>query len=137
MKIGELAAQAECDVQTVRYYEREGLMAEPARTEGNYRFYGPDHLARLVFIRHCRALDMALGEIRQLLRFKDAPHENCGGVNGLLDAHIWQVTRRIEELAALQSELVELRSRCSEARDAKDCQILEELSRRSFSAGGE
>lgn len=129
MKIGELAAQARCDVQTIRFYEREGLLPPPARTESNYRLYGTGHVDRLAFIRHCRALDITLDEIRQLLRFKDTPQQDCAEVNALLDAHIGQVARRIKELKALQGELVKLRGQCGQARQAKDCGILEELSR--------
>lgn len=78
MKIGELANLTQTQVETIRYYEREGLLPETARTGGNYRIYGDAHAARLSFIRHCRGLDMTLDEIRILLHFKDAPSENCG-----------------------------------------------------------
>ena len=88
MKIGELAKATHTQVETIRYYEREGLLPETARTEGNYRVYDSAHVDRLSFIRHCRGLDMTLDEIRVLLRFKDSPHENCAQVNDLLDEHI-------------------------------------------------
>jgi DNA-binding transcriptional MerR regulator len=88
MKIGELAHHTGTQVETIRYYEREGLLPETARTDGNYRIYGTTHADRLRFIRNCRSLDMTLDEIRLLLRFKDSPAENCGGVNELLDEHI-------------------------------------------------
>ncbi len=90
MKIGELARVTGTPVETIRYYEREGLLAAPARTDGNFRIYEDTHAERLSFIRHCRSLDMSLDEIRILLRFKDAPGANCGDVNTLLDAHIVQ-----------------------------------------------
>ena len=77
MKIGELAKAAHTQVETIRYYEREGLLPETARTDGNYRMYAEEHVDRLSFIRHCRGLDMTLDEIRVLLRFKDAPHGLC------------------------------------------------------------
>lgn len=131
MKIGELARMTGTQVETIRYYEREGLMAAPARTEGNFRIYADAHAKRLSFIRHCRSLDMTLNEIRELLRFKDAPTENCGDVNMLLDAHIGQVAARIRELRALEKQLKSLRERCREARDAARCGILKELSKTS------
>jgi len=127
MKIGELAAASETAVETVRYYERQGLLPKPARTESNYRTYGGDHLARLQFIRYCRGLDMSLDEVRVLLRFKDSPHENCGDVNAVLDEHVGHVSRRIKELRSLEKELKELRARCSETREAQECGILEGL----------
>ena len=88
MRIGELADMTQTQVETIRFYEREGLLREPPRTGGNYRDYGQEHLERLAFIRHCRSLDMTLDEIRALLRFQDAPRENCHAVNEVLDQHI-------------------------------------------------
>ena len=133
MKIGELAAASDTVVETIRYYEREGLLPAPDRTESNYRTYSQEHLARLQFIRYCRGLDMSLDEIRVLLRFKDSPHENCGDVNTVLDEHIGHVSRRIRELRALEQELKELRAQCGETREAQECGILEGLSRASNS----
>lgn len=129
MKIGELAAASDTGVETIRYYEREGLLPEPARTESNYRSYGEEHLARLRFVRRARGLDMSLDEVRVLLRFKDSPHENCGDVNAVLDDHIEHVSRRIKELRALEKELKALRAQCGEAREAQECGILEGLAR--------
>lgn len=131
MKIGELAGVTGTQVETIRYYEQEGLLAAPARSEGNFRIYTDAHAERLSFIRHCRALDMTLAEIRALLRFKDAPTENCGEVNTLLDNHIGHVAARIRELRALEKQLKNLRERCHEAQDAAHCGILNELSRTS------
>jgi len=73
MRIGELAKATDTQVETIRYYEREALLPQPGRTEGNYRVYGPEHVERLSFIRYCRSLDMALDEIRALLLMKDSP----------------------------------------------------------------
>lgn len=131
MKIGELGRVTGTPVETIRYYEREGLLAAPARTDGNFRIYDDTHVERLSFIRHCRSLDMALDEIRILLRFKDAPADNCGDVNTLLDTHIGHVAARIRELRALERQLKSLRERCHEARDAAHCGILNELSQPS------
>lgn len=127
MKIGELAHATGTPVETIRYYEREGLLPEAARTQANYRVYEQAHARRLAFIRHCRCLDMALDEIRVLLRYKDAPAADCGPVNELVDAHIGHVAKRIEELTALQAELQELRGRCAGAGAA--CGILDGLER--------
>ena len=72
MKIGELARLAQTPVETIRYYERESLLPKVRRSLGNYRVYEAADAARLLFIRHCRRLDMTLDEIRLLLRFRDA-----------------------------------------------------------------
>ena len=87
MKIGELAARTDCAVETIRYYEREGLLPAPRRSAGNYRQYGETHLERLVFIRNCRVLDMTLQEIKQLLTLREQPRASCGGVK------VWPRTR--------------------------------------------
>ena len=100
MKIGELASAAKTQVETIRYYEREGLLPQAPRSDGNYRIYGPQHVERLAFVRHCRSLDMTLDEIRVLLRYKDAPQAECGEVNALLDEQIGHVTQRIRERSA-------------------------------------
>lgn len=127
MKIGELAHATDTQVETVRFYEKQGLLPEPARSDGNYRLYGPAHVERLRFIRHCRNLDMSLGEIRALLLLKDSPESDCGDVNALLDDHIGHVGRRIRELRALERQLKELRTRCAQATEARHCGILKGL----------
>ncbi|HBZ95335.1 MAG TPA: Cd(II)/Pb(II)-responsive transcriptional regulator [Pseudomonas sp.] len=124
MKIGELAKKAGCQVETVRYYEREGLLPAPARSEGNYRLYGDEHLERLVFIRNCRTLDMTLEEIQRLLALRDLPHESCAGINSLVDEHIEHVEARITSLLALRDQLSDLRDRCNGPQEAEDCGIL-------------
>lgn len=124
MKIGELASASSTAIETIRYYEREGLLPAPARSEGNFRLYQEAHLERLQFIRYCRSLDMSLDEVRALLTFKDDPASDCGDVNALLDEHIGHVARRIKELRSLEKQLRELRQRCSAARPARQCGIL-------------
>lgn len=136
MKIGDLAQATFCPVETVRYYEREGLLPAPARSSGNYRLYGAAHVERLRFIRHCRSLDMTHEGIRSLLAFRDAPEKQCDAVNALLDQHIGHVTQRIDELKLLARELKELRSECRAVRTARDCGIMRSLGRESRSARG-
>ena len=124
MKIGELAAKAECDVQTVRFYEREGLLEEPVRETSGYRRYEQAHLTKLNFIRHCRSLDISLPEIRQLLEFAAQPSKSCGQVNDLLDRHIALVDKRLRSLQVLQGQLVALRKTCN-GDGTQACAILE------------
>ena len=128
MRIGELAKVTGTPIETIRFYEREHLLPPPGRTEGNYRIYEVAHEERLAFIRHCRSLDMALDEIRALLRFKDSPAENCGEVNDLLDEHIGHVADRIRELRALEGQLKTLRRQCVEVQGKEGCGILKVLS---------
>ena len=135
LRIGELARRSQCQTETIRFYEREGLLPEPVRTAGNYRMYGAQHVERLAFIRNCRALDMTLDEIRQLLRLRDVPRDNCAAAHALLDAHVTHVAARIGELQQLQRQLQALRRQCEPARSERECGILDELTRRGTGQG--
>lgn len=127
MRIGDLAESTGTAVETIRFYEREGLIPAAQRAHNNYRVYAPAHTERLAFIRHCRSLDMTLDEIRTLLRLRDAPSQNCGEVNALLDEHIGHVTQRIRELRTLQKDLKVLRASCATPHAIEQCGILNEL----------
>lgn len=127
MKIGELAQAGQCTVETVRYYEKEGLLPAPARTSGNFRVYGAEHLERLRFIRNCRALDMSHEEIHALLGLADQPAEGCGAINAVFDQHIAHVDERIRELVQLKQQLGKLRLLCSSEQAVQQCGILQGL----------
>lgn len=127
LKIGELSKRTGCQVETIRFYEQEGLLPPPARSQGNYRLYADEHVERLQFIRHCRSLDMALDDVRTLLQLRDAPNESCATVNTMLDQHIVQVSNRIAELKVLEAQLKVLRSQCQTGHAVKDCGILHGL----------
>lgn len=126
-KIGDLAGKVGIPVETIRYYEREGLLPAPPRTAGNYRLYDRNALERLTFIRNCRMLDMTLEEVRSFLDAKDSPDQQCDGINTRVDLHIEQIDLRIAELARLKASLQSLRSCCDSIRPARDCGILHEL----------
>ncbi len=131
MKIGELAQLTNTQPETVRFYERQGLLPKAQRTDSNYRIYDQSHAERLSFIRHCRTLDMTLDEIRVLLDFRDMPQQSCATVNDLLDEHIGHVAQRIQELSRLDKHLKRLRAQCVDGRNASDCGILSELANES------
>jgi Cd(II)/Pb(II)-responsive transcriptional regulator len=133
MRIGEVAERTQTPVDTIRYYERLGLLPKPGRTASNYRAYTPGQVERLNFIRRCRGLDMSLEEIRALLVFCDQPQRHCRSVNEVLDEHIRHVEDRISQLQRLARELQQLRGVCRAPGTAGDCQILNQL-RHSSSA---
>ena len=124
MRIGELAKRVQTSVDTIRFYERAGLLPKPGRTASNYRTYSSVHIERLAFIRRCRSLDMSLHEIRSLLRLCDEPTRRCDSVNDMLDVHIVQVELRIDGLQSLSRELRQLRAVCRAPGKAKNCQVL-------------
>ncbi len=113
MQIKQLAAATGVDVETVRYYEKQGLLPAPARLDNGYRNYEAAHLERLSFIRHCRALDMPLAEVQRLLSFVDDPARHCADVNELVDAQLSRVRARLASMLALEKQLVQLRARCT------------------------
>lgn len=136
LKIGELAERTSCQVETIRYYERIGMLSAPMRSSNNYRTYGDAHVERLLFIRHCRALDMTLDEVRVLLDFRDHPDAACDGVNDMLDKHIGHVVERIASLSALEQQLRALRATCQAADASKACAILHALSEPAPASSG-
>jgi Cd(II)/Pb(II)-responsive transcriptional regulator len=127
MRIGELARQAGVDVQTVRYYERERLLEAPSRTASGYRAYGPAHLERLNFVRHCRSLDMPLAEIKRLIDLSSDQRVSCDEVDGLVCAHLERVRAKRVALQALEAQLAALSAQCASGHRVADCGILEEL----------
>lgn len=127
MKIGDLARATGVDLETIRYYERIRLLPAPERLPNGYRAYGERQLERLAFIRHCRALDMPLADIRLLLAFIAQPASDCSAVNRAVDAQLDRVRARLKSLRALEKQLTALRAQCSLPRSRRDCGILHEL----------
>jgi Cd(II)/Pb(II)-responsive transcriptional regulator len=127
MRIGELAHTAGVDVQTIRYYEREGLLEAPGRTSSGYRAYGPQHVERLNFVRHCRSLDMPLAEIKRLIELSSNRSISCDEVNALVRAHLARVQAKRKSLEELERQLAALNAQCESGHRVADCGILEEL----------
>lgn len=126
MKIGEIATATGMSVETIRYYEREGLVSAPGRTAANYRSYGSEHLRRLTFIRRARNLGFSLNQVRALLDLSDDRDRPCDAVDQLAREHRVQVSRKISELKALGRELDNLIGQCRHGRIA-DCRIIDAL----------
>ena len=135
MKIGELSKVTGCSVQTIRHYEKEHLIASVERSEGNFRLYDEAAVEHLLFIKHCRSLDLSLPEIRQLLGLSRSPGAQCDDVNRMMDRHIEQVEARIQELTKLNEQLRMLRRSCSNRRTVEQCGILRNLSATPVSSG--
>ncbi|BFM18868.1 Cd(II)/Pb(II)-responsive transcriptional regulator (plasmid) [Maricurvus nonylphenolicus] len=128
MQIGELAKLTGCSVQTIRYYEKQNLLESTARSEGNFRLYDASAVEQLMFIKHCRSLDLALSEVRQLIELNQSPDMHCDDVNSMIDNHIEQVEQRMTELERLRQHLTSLRDSCSTNRTVEECGILKNLS---------
>jgi Cu(I)-responsive transcriptional regulator len=127
LTIGALAKATGTNIETIRYYERIGLIDAPARTEGNYRAFGPRHLARLSFVRRSRDLGFSLETVRDLLRLADQKQRDCAAVDAIAREHLAEVERKIADLTALGVELRDLIGQCGHGTIA-ECRIIEALS---------
>lgn len=127
MKIGQLAKVSGCSIQTIRYYEKEGLLYPPSRSEGNFRLYDKKALKELEFIKHCRSLDISLSDIKTLLELKNRPEESCSSINDLIAKQLDLVNQRIKELKVLKSELQIMRKACSSDNTVERCGIMKTL----------
>lgn len=126
LTIGALSKQAGVSVETIRYYEREGLLPSAPRTTGGHRVFRETHLRRLYFIRRSRELGFSGTEVRALLNLMDSGY-TCGEVRALTIKHLADVKAKIAELRRLEKTLTTISSRC-EGGDLPDCPILEALS---------
>ena len=128
MKIGEISKRSCVPVETIRYYEKIGLLPKPYRETSGYRAYRNAHLDRLLFIKRCRNLDMAQDEIRELIRLSENPEADCREVDALLARHLEHVRDRLRELSSLEKNLQQLQRACSDAGTVQECGILDGLS---------
>lgn len=127
LRIGELARQAGLSVETLRYYERRGLIPPPARLASGYRIYPEETLDRLTFIRRGKTLGFSLEEIAELLQLEVNPQQSAAQVKTRVDARIAAVEEKIRQLQQLKQSLQQLSSRCSGEGSTGDCPILEFL----------
>ncbi len=126
MKRGELARCVGCNIETIRYYEKIGLLGAPDRSEGGHRLYTPDDRARLGFILRGRELGFSIEELRGLLGLADARDATCGEVLGLTRRHIDGIRAKIADLERLERTLVAVSAEC-EGGNVPDCPILDAL----------
>ncbi|HEX4741884.1 MAG TPA: helix-turn-helix domain-containing protein [Caulobacteraceae bacterium] len=126
LAIGDLAKRTGTKVETIRYYERIGLLPEPERTQGNYRSYDEGRLGRLSFIKRARDLGFPLDQVRELLGLADQRDRSCEAVDIIARQHLAEVERKITDLTALRDELADVIGRCRRGTVA-ECRIIETL----------
>ena len=129
LRIGDLARATDTRVETIRWYEKQGLIAAPERTSGNYRAYGGDALARLSFIRRARALGFSLDQVRTLLALASDEADDCASVDVLAQRHLDEIDRKIADLTALRGELSTLLRSCKGG-TIGSCRVIESLAPR-------
>jgi MerR family mercuric resistance operon transcriptional regulator len=126
LTIGVISARTAVNIDTIRYYERIGILPKPPRSAGGHRLYGNEHKQRLVFIRRARELGFSLSQVRELLALKGGRRITCAKVKTITEQHIADVRQRLKELKHLESVLSDLIAQCPGS-DVPDCPILHAL----------
>jgi Cu(I)-responsive transcriptional regulator len=134
MKIGQLSRATGTNAETIRYYERIGLLPKPGRTDGNYRDYGPSDQDRLNFVRHARGLGFDIADIRSLLSLGEQPERDCGEVDRIASGHLSAVERKIAQLEQLRDELGRMIKQCRGGQ-VSDCRVMQALGDHSSCEG--
>ena len=127
LKIGELARAADVGVETIRYYERRGLLAQPPRRTSGYRQYPPQSVRRVRFIRRAQTLGFTLKEIQELLALRVDDDRTCADVRALARAKLEDIERRVAELQQMGRALERVARRCRGRGPTSECPILEVL----------
>lgn len=127
LQIGELARRTGCNVDTIRYYEKVGMLAAPVRTEAGYRLYGADDIRRLSFIRRARELGFQPAEVRAMLRLSDEQAQPCAEVMGVARSHLADVRSKVADLRAMETALEVLVVKCEKG-ISTTCPLIETLS---------
>ena len=132
LRIGQLARRVGVSTAAIRFYERSGVLPEPERSDSGYRLYAEEAERRLRFVKACQRLGLTLGEIRDVLAFRDRGERPCAYVAGVVDHRLGQIGERLEELRSLQAELTALRDRmrrdgADATREAEYCAYIESV----------
>ncbi len=125
--ISEVAKKAHLTTDTVRFYEKKGLITPNFRANNQYRYFDEHALKRLIFIKHCRDLGMSLKEIETLIALEQNPKQNCHAVNEIIDQHIEHITNKMKALEIFRTQLSALRESCNIPTTVDHCQILKTL----------
>ncbi len=127
LTIGQLARRARVNIETIRYYERRGLMPEPPRRESGYRQYSQTDVARIQFIKGAKELGFSLKEILELLSLRVDPQTTCGDVKRRTEDKIGDIEQKIKDLKRMRMALATLAAACKEEGPSSACPILEAL----------
>lgn len=127
LTIGKVARSAGMAIDTVRYYEHEGLLEKPTRSAAGYRQYPPEAVSRLRFIRQAKELGFSLKEIKELLSLRVAPGKSCADVKARAETKIADVEQRIAQLNRMKRALTKLATACSGRGPTSECPILEAM----------
>ena len=124
--IGKLSTETAVKVPTIRYYEKQGLISEPARSDGNHRLYSDHHIMRLKFIKRSRELGFNLKEVKQLLGLNDGIQPSCQQINLITKEHLLEVNSKIRDLQNIARHLTKLSESCADELTL-ECPIIESM----------
>ncbi len=130
MQIGELSKQSGCSNELIRFYEKNGLLEAPRRTSSNYRVYGPDSLKALHFIQRCRAMDLSLEEIKNLMKLKSEEPQDAIKAHEIISSHLSEIEKKLKQLEELKKELQTLSAKCKHHHGCTDngpCELIDAL----------
>ncbi len=127
LTIGKVARHAGVGIETIRFYEREGLIDDPPRRESGYRQYGEEAVSRIRFIRRAKELGFALKEIKELLSLRASPRSRCADVRRRAEVKIKDIAQKVRALQRMKKALVKLTAACSGRGPVTECPILEAL----------
>ena len=123
---GAVAAETGCNIETIRYYERVGILPPPPRTGGGHRVYDREHLKRLVFVRRARELGFSLEEIRGLLGLVDGGEYTCDEVRAVAEQHLDAIRAKIADLRRLEATMADMVAHCDRG-TVPDCPLIDAL----------
>lgn len=125
----ELAKKADVNKETIRFYEKKGLLSDPVRTNGGYRQYSQEDLERLIFIMNAKGLGFSLSEIKELLAIADGNIYKCSDVREIAESKLEHINNQLKHLKKLKTTLTKLVTQCQRAKTIKNCPIIESLSK--------
>lgn len=128
-RTGELANKAGVNKETIRFYEKKGLLFDPNRTDSGYRQYSQEDVERLVFIKNAKELGFALSEIKELLAIADGDIYKCCDVRQIAESKLGHIDNQLKHLRKLKTTLTKLVTECQRAKTIKNCPIIESLSK--------
>jgi len=128
-RTSELAKKADVNKETIRFYEKKGLLTDPVRTNGGYRQYSQEDLERLIFIKNAKELGFALSEIKELLAIADGDIYKCSDVRRIAESKLDHIDNQLRHLKKLKMTLTKLVAECQRAATIKNCPIIESLSK--------
>lgn len=129
MQRKQVSEQLGIDIETLRYYEKIGLISNPQRLSNGYRQYNSNHIIEIKFIQHCRSLGISIEEIKVLKNLTTKPKEDCSQVNQIIEKNLSLIEQKIKDLKKLRAQLKTLLESCLQTSTLDNCKIVKSLNK--------